>query len=231
MPPAPLNIGFDFADEALLEQALTHRSAGRHNYERLEFLGDAILSAIISQDLFERYPDAPEGDLSRARARLVRGTTLAQVAKERGLVGAIRLGSGEKKSGGQRRQSILADVLEAIIGAVYLEGGYQSCRTLVLDWFSSRLDDMPPVDSLKDAKTRLQEYLQQRGQDLPHYQLVNTTGADHARIFTIECQINSPEIRLTATGSSRRKAEQEAAGRVLSALENPATDQPGAGDE
>ncbi len=217
---AVFDIGFTFADEQLLEQALTHRSAGPHNYERLEFLGDAVLSAVISEALYERFPKAPEGDLSRARARLVRGVTLAKLATELGFMGVVRLGPGERKSGGHRRQSILADALEAVIGAIYLEAGLVTCRKVILGWFASRLDNLPAPEALKDAKTRLQEYLQQRGFELPQYELISAEGADHVKIFRIQCTVTSLPTPVEAKGSSRRKAEQIAAAQALAALQS-----------
>ncbi|MFK7958549.1 MAG: ribonuclease III [Lysobacterales bacterium] len=219
-------MGFTFADDQLLEQALTHRSAGSHNYERLEFLGDAILSAIISEALYERFPKAPEGDLSRARARLVRGVTLAKVATELGFMGVLRLGPGERKSGGHRRQSILADALEAVIGAMYLEAGLITCRKVILGWFASRLDNLPPPETLKDPKTLLQEYLQQRGFDLPEYKLISTEGADHAKVFRIQCTVTGLPEAMEAQGSSRRKAEQTAAAQSLAALQSSGQENP-----
>ncbi len=218
-PSAAFNIGYQFADQGLLEQALTHRSAGSHNSERLEFLGDSILGAIISESLYQRFPEASEGDLSRARARLVRGVTLAKLAGELGFMTVLRLGPGERKSGGQRRQSILADALEAVVGAIYLEAGLITCRDTVLSWFASRLDNLPPAESLKDAKTRLQEYLQQRGSPLPIYQLVRAEGADHAKVFGVSCTVAGLSEAVEADGGSRRKAEQNAAAIALAALE------------
>ncbi len=219
-----LQLGFTFSDPALLTQALTHRSASRTNNERLEFLGDSVLSTIISEALFARFPKASEGDLSRARARLVRGVTLARLAGELGFMGAVLLGPGERKSGGQRRQSILADALEAVIGAIYLEAGYVSCRQVVLSWFETRLDTLPAPEALKDAKTRLQEYLQQRGRPLPEYQLLSAEGADHAKVFRVRCMLDGDPNGHEASGSSRRKAEQTAAGLALNHLEEGAGD-------
>ncbi|MEM6936587.1 MAG: ribonuclease III [Pseudomonadota bacterium] len=214
-----LKLGFTFSDPALLTQALTHRSESRTNNERLEFLGDSVLSTIISEALFERFPNASEGDLSRARARLVRGVTLARLAGELGFMGAVLLGPGERKSGGQRRQSILADALEAVIGAIYLEAGYLTCRQVVLSWFENRLATLPAAEALKDAKTRLQEHLQQRGRPLPEYQLLGSEGADHAKVFQVRCVLDGDPQVFEASGSSRRKAEQTAAAMALSYLE------------
>jgi len=202
-----------------LQEALTHRSAGRINYERLEFLGDSILSLVVSQHLYERYPQANEGDLSRMRARIVRGRTLAEVAAKLGLGKQIILGQGEMKSGGIRRSSILADSLEALLGAILLDGGYQACQSVISRHFLPLIDALPPAETLKDAKTRLQEWLQARGRALPVYSLVKEEGADHARRFHVECQLDDGSKPAKAIGNSRRQAEQLAAGFWLEQLE------------
>lgn len=201
-----------------MRAALTHRSVGPFNNERLEFLGDALLNAIVSIELFTRFPDAPEGDLSRLRAWLVRGDTLAELGRELRLGDVLQLGEGERKSGGSRRGSIVADGLEAVIGAVYLDVGFDTTRTLVLRLLAERLDNLPPTDALKDPKTRLQEYLQARHQGLPSYELVATSGADHSRVFTVRCRIETLGVEHEATASSRRRAEQRAADACLEAL-------------
>lgn len=201
-----------------MREALTHRSVGAANNERLEFLGDALLNAAIAIELFRRWPDAPEGELSRLRAALVKGDTLADIARELGVGEALRLGEGERKSGGHRRDSILADALEAVVGAVYLDSDFDTTRGLVAELFRARLDDLPSADELKDAKTRLQEYLQCRGQSPPDYEVVDTAGADHARRFTVRCRIAGIALERTATATSRRKAEQGAARACLDAL-------------
>ena len=162
-------LGYDFTDQSLFVQALTHRSAGAGNNERLEFLGDAVLSVIIAQWLFERFPSASEGELTRLRSSLVKGSTLARIARELDLGACLQLGGGELKSGGHRRESILSDALEAIIGAIYVESGLDACRERVLDWFGDRLGAIVLGSDEKDAKTRLQEYLQSRGHPLPVY--------------------------------------------------------------
>ncbi|WP_318284941.1 ribonuclease III [Halomonas denitrificans] len=208
-----------FGDPALLEQALTHRSHGYRHNERLEFLGDALLNFTIAALLFEERPDAPEGDLSRMRARLVRDRTLAQVARELGLGDHLRLGPGELKSGGYLRESILADALEAIFGAALLDGGVDRARQLVEALLRPRLDALPDVDMLKDPKTRLQEFLQARGLNLPEYRVIEERGADHAREFTVSCTVDVLDAPVQATAGSRRKAEQAAARAVLERIE------------
>lgn len=211
-------LGYRFRDETLLQTALTHRSAGAVNNERLEFLGDAILNTVIAIDLFERRPESPEGQLSRLRASLVRGETLAAIARELGLGEFVRLGEGERKSGGFRRDSILADTVEAIIGAVYLDSDFPTASDLILGLYSTRLENLPRAEDLKDPKTRLQEYLQSRGEALPDYQLVESSGADHARRFTVRCCVDAFSVHCEATATSRRKAEQQAASDCLQRL-------------
>lgn len=209
---------YRFDRPELLSEALTHRSAGRPNNERLEFLGDAVLNLLIAEALYHRVPDADEGALSRLRALLVRGETLAEIAGELNLGEALSLGSGELKSGGFRRRSILADALEAVIGAVYLDGGFKACRDLVGELFASRLASLPDTDSLKDPKTRLQEYLQARQFPLPVYRLVAEEGEPHRRRFRVACEIPGLDRPVEAGGRSRRAAEQEAARRALVGL-------------
>ena len=202
-----------------MQEALTHRSAGRTNYERLEFLGDSVLNLVVSKLLFERYPQANEGDLSRMRARIVRGRTLTEVASKLGLGKQIMLGQGEMKSGGIRRSSILADGLEALLGAILLDGGYMACQAVISRHFLPLIDALPPAESLKDAKTRLQEWLQARGRALPVYTLVKEEGADHAKRFHVECQLDDGSKPARAVSSSRRQAEQLAAASWLAQLE------------
>lgn len=205
---------YSFTDPRLLEAALTHRSfSGSRNNERLEFLGDAMLNASIAQALYLTYPKASEGELSRLRATLVKGETLASIAAELGLGDHLHLGIGEMKSGGYRRTSILADALEAVLAAVYLDSDFDTCQTLIQRLFASRFASLPPVDELKDPKTRLQEYLQARQQPLPVYTVQSMAGEPHERCFVIECVIG--DIVTCASGSSRRKAEQEAARKAL----------------
>ncbi len=208
-------IGYRFRDTGLLQEALTHRSAGAVNNERLEFLGDSVLNTIVSSRLFERHAAAPEGDLSRMRARLVRGSTLGELATGIGLGQQLHLGEGERKSGGFRRTSILADAFEALLGAIFLDGGYEACRRVVLDFFDPLIEALPDPEELKDAKTRLQEWLQGRGRPLPEYLLQREEGADHAKQFFITCRLTDEALEVEGSGSSRRKAEQAAAALVL----------------
>lgn len=212
-------LGHRFADRQLLELALTHRSHGNDNNERLEFLGDSIVNFLIAEDLYQRFPQAREGQLSRLRARQVKGTTLAELAREFSLGDYLRLGSGELKSGGFRRESILADALEAVIGAIYLDAGMDVTRQRVLGWFDSRLQGLSLSDTQKDPKTRLQEFLQSRQRPLPRYEVIHVEGEAHAQLFTVECVIDQLDYRPLGIGSSRRFAEQEAAEKALQALE------------
>ncbi len=211
-------IGHDFADPALCQRALTHRSAGSRNNERLEFLGDGLVNMIVAEALYLRHPTADEGWLTRARAQLVREASLAGIARELQLGERLELGPGERKSGGYRRDSILADALEALIGAIHLDAGFETCRRVVLGWFASRLENLVATGTEKDAKTRLQEWLQGRALPLPEYVLVDTRGEEHDKVFDVLCRLSSPEIEAVADGSSRRQAEQRAAVRVLERL-------------
>lgn len=215
-------LGYQFQDEALLELALTHRSCGARNNERLEFLGDSILNHLIAEALFRQFEDAHEGDLSRMRAALVRGETLADMARELELGEYVILGPGEMKSGGRHRDSIIADTLEAILGAILLDAGVDQCRERVFAWFESRLRAISPRHSGKDPKTSLQEYLQGRGLSLPKYQLLQVDGEDHAQEFTVSCELKESGLNLKGSGSSRRKAEQAAAQAALEALSDNA---------
>jgi ribonuclease III len=212
-------LGHEFADEALLEQALTHRSAGPRNNERFEFLGDAQLSLVIAEALFERFPKADEGALTRARSQLVREPQLAELARGQGLGERLILGPGELKTGGWRRDSILADALEAIIGAIHLDAGFSACRSAVRALFEPLLEGLPPgLKAQKDAKTRLQEWLQQRQLGLPDYDLVAARGEDHDKVFEVRCRVGAFDIEARASASVRREAEQQAAAEVLAAL-------------
>lgn len=216
MNPEPVQqrLSHAFHDPLLLEAALTHRSvSGGRNNERLEFLGDALLNAIIAEALYMAYPQASEGELSRLRATLVKGETLAAIAGDLDLGRHLRLGPGELKSGGFRRTSILADALEALVAAVYLDSDFETCRNLVLRLYRTRFATLPPVEQLKDPKTRLQERMQARQQPLPVYHVRSISGEPHERCFVIECQAG--DIVTRASGSSRRKAEQEAARKAL----------------
>lgn len=207
-------IDYVFSDPDLLQRALTHRSHGPGHYERLEFLGDSLLSFVVAEMILQRRPHASEGDLSRLRSRLVRDVTLAEIATELDLGEYLRLGQGELKSGGFTRQSILADVLEAIIGAVYLDGGFEAARTMIHVLLGERERALPEAEKLKDPKTRLQELLQSHGHDLPEYQVVAESGADHAKQFEVACRAGDLAPEVTARAASRRKAEQAAA-RVM----------------
>ena len=209
-------LGYVFQRPELLEDALTHRSASPRNNERLEFLGDALLNLVIAECLFQRYPQASEGELSRLRATLVKGEALAVLARRLKLGESLRLGQGELKSGGPQRESILADALEAIFGAVYLDGGLAACRTLILHLYRDDLDRLAGAGELKDPKTRLQEYLQARQQPLPAYNVLEIRGEPHAQSFTVECAV--ADCRALAVGSNRRKAEQDAARQILEQL-------------
>jgi ribonuclease-3 len=213
-----VGIDYRFQDPQLLREALTHRSMGAGNYERLEFLGDSVLNLVVAMRLYERHPEAPEGDLSRMRARLVRGATLAEVAAGLGLGASVKLGEGELKSGGFRRASILADALEAVLGAVFIDGGYEACRDVVLSLFDPLISKLPDAEELKDAKTRLQEWLQARGRPLPQYRLEREEGADHAKRFHVSVQLQDDGAQVEAEGGSRRKAEQAAAAALLETL-------------
>lgn len=212
-----MELTYRFRDPGLAALALTHRSAGKPNNERMEFLGDALLGAIVAEMLYETHPKATEGEMSRLRAQLVNGQALAEVARELELGDRLKLGSGELKSGGFRRDSILADAFEALVAAVYLDGGFDACRHTVRALFADRVAALPR--SSKDAKTRLQEWLQAQGWPLPHYELVGTQGEDHARIFDVNCVVAEPmAITALGRGSSRRLAEQDAAETVLGRL-------------
>lgn len=211
-------LGHEFDDPALLHRALTHRSAGAANNERLEFLGDSLLNSIVAIELFRRRPQAPEGELSRMRAALVRGETLAGIARELEVSPALVMGEGERKSGGHRRESILADAVEALVGAVFLDSDFETTRALVLRLFAERLEDLPSADELKDPKTRLQEFLQSRRHAPPDYEVVDVSGADHAQQFTVRCRIEALDCEQRATATSRRKAEQRAARACLDSL-------------
>lgn len=215
IPELERALGYDFRSGELLRQALTHRSYGVPHNERLEFLGDSVLNCVIAQALYERFSEIKEGDLSRLRANLVRQESLAEIAKVLDLGAHMRLGEGEMKSGGFRRPSILADALEAVFGAVFIDGGFDQGRCTILQLYEPFLSTLDPRHSGKDAKTALQEFLQGRRLALPLYHLRATRGEAHAQEFEVECQI--PELGISATGhgASRRAAEQEAAQRAF----------------
>jgi len=210
-------LGYSFNDVSLLRQALTHRSAQGTSNERLEFRGDAVLDIVVSEVLFHTLPDAPEGDLSRLRASLVRDTTLAGVASDLGMGDHLILGSGERKTGGHRRESILADALEALFGAVYLDSDFDTSAGLIRRVFAEKLDELPHADDLRDPKTRLQEWLQARGASPPDYELVNVSGKAHQQHFEVRCLVPDQEPA-TGEGRSRRSAEQQAARHMLGRL-------------
>ena len=209
---------YRFHDVGLFVQALTHRSATGRNNERLEFLGDAVLDFVISDSLFKLRPDADEGDLSKLRASLVKDTSLAGIAVDIGLGEHLILGSGERKTGGHRRESILADALEAIFGAVYLDSGFDAAKDLIDRVFEQRLDKLPDAEDLRDPKTRLQEWLQARKLSLPIYDLVSVTGKDHRQKFVVSCTVNELSQATEGDSTSRRKAEQRAASAMLGML-------------
>ena len=211
---------YQFSDPQLLTLALSHRSCGSNNNERLEFLGDAVLGMAISSFLFKRFPEAREGDLSRIRSQLVRAESLAEIARELDLGPELLLGPGEMKSGGHRRDSILGDTVEALLGAVFLDQGLGAVEACIQNWFSASLNTLTLDTPVKDAKTALQEWLQARGKPLPEYLVVKTEGEDHSRLFTMSCTIDAVEKTAQATASSRRKAEQLVAEELVKKLEN-----------
>ena len=211
-------IGYEFQDSQLLKTALTHRSLGKNNNERLEFLGDSILGWVIAEALYQQFPFAKEGQLSRLRARLIKGQTLAKIAAEFKLGDHLRLGQGELKSGGFRRVSTLADALEAIIGAIYLDSDIATCRQVVLSWFNIRLESLSLASNLKDPKTLLQEYLQAHKYALPDYQVISTTGKEHEQVFKVVCRVEPLSKDVMGKGTSRRFAEQDAAHKILITL-------------
>lgn len=224
LPDTLPGIDYRFRDPALLQRALTHRSFGPGHYERLEFLGDSLLNLVIAELLYHGRPHAHEGDLSRLRSRLVRDATLARIAAELDLGDSLKLGIGELKSGGFLRESILADVFEALIGAIYLDGGFDAARRVVAEVFADRIEQLPDAESLKDPKTRLQERLQAEGHPLPEYEVVSESGADHAKDFEVECRVGQLHPPVRASAGSRRKAEQAAARRMLERLQSTPND-------
>ena len=212
-------IGHRFNAPQLLAQALTHRSAGAAHNERLEFLGDALVNLVVAEALYLRWPRADEGALTRARAEMVRESALAAIARELDLGPRLTLGPGELKSGGHRRDSILADALEAVVAAIHLDSDFDHCREVVLPRFEPAFAALPPPHKVgKDAKTRLQEWLQARQRALPVYELVSESGDDHAKVFRVACALAEPAFRAEGEGSSRRAAEQAAAESVLGML-------------
>jgi len=216
-------LGYDLPQLDLYRAALTHRSAHHDNNERLEFLGDAVLGMVIAEELFRRYPAASEGTLSRLRSRLVSTEPLAAIGVSIGIGAMLRLGSGELRSGGFRRESILADATEALFGAVHLAGGVEAARGLILNLYARQLEELRPEAELKDSKTQLQEMLQGRGEALPNYVLEAAVGEPHEQVFAVRCEVrlaDGGELQADGAGSSRRRAEQEAAARALEQLRN-----------
>jgi len=212
--------GHLFSDPGLLEQALTHASAGGRNNERLEFLGDGLLNMIVAEALFERWPRADEGELTRARASLVRESALAELGRRLEVGRQLIFGPGELKTGAHRRDSILADAVEAIIAAVYLDAGFGPCRELVRGWFADAVEAVPAGKVLKDPKTRLQEWLQARQQLLPSYAVIEASGEDHDRHFRASCRLEDSSLQTEGAGGSRRAAEQQAAAAMLEQLQS-----------
>jgi ribonuclease-3 len=210
--------GYTCRDLSLFESALTHRSAGGSHNERLEFLGDAVLNCVTAEVLYRQFPTAPEGELSRYRATLVSGESLAMVASELQLGDWMRLGAGELKSGGFRRKSILADTLEALFGAIYLDGGFDAAFKVIEGVFATRLPQLPSAAQLKDPKTRLQETLQARAMALPEYVVEAISGEPHAQQFRVRCEVRTLQLQAQGEGSSRRAAEQESAQRAMEQL-------------
>jgi ribonuclease III len=220
LPILMRKLGYKFVNLDLLRSAITHRSRGGTHNERLEFLGDSILNFTIAAELYRRFPKAREGDLTRMRALMVRGETLSLIAREFSLGEYLHLGLGEQKSGGSQRDSILADAVEAIIGAMFLDGGLEICQKRILEWFDARLQLLSPGGSEKDAKTKLQEFLQAKHLALPDYRIVETTGDPHDPTFKVECVSDVLEKPIYGTANTRRKAEQAAAEAALEFLKS-----------
>lgn len=215
--------GYTPLRDELFTMALTHRSASSVNNERLEFLGDAVLNLLVAEHLYARFPDADEGDLSRLRARVVSAEPLAQLAQRLGIGDVLQLGGGELKTGGFRRQSILADAFEAVIGAVFLDRGMDAARAQVLPLVAPVIEQLPHPAALKDPKTRLQEWLQAHGEPLPEYRVVSVSGEAHEQSFVVECALATRACSASGAGTSRRRAEQQAAVKLLGMLESGAT--------
>lgn len=213
-----IEVDYQFSDTALLRQALTHRSASKNHNERLEFLGDAVLGLVIAQRVYEKFPNLPEGKLTRMRSNLVKGETLAKLARELDLGGLIKLGPGEMKSGGRRRDSILADSVEALLGAIYIDAGLEAVTKSIDKLFDNRIKALDPNEQIKDNKTQLQEFLQGKQLDLPEYMVTDIKGKDHAQTFTVLCKVVAFDMHKTGVGKSRRIAEQEAAKLILENL-------------
>jgi ribonuclease-3 len=220
------SFGYRFVTPALCEAALTHRSAGTAHNERLEFLGDAVLNCCVARLLYDAHPQVDEGDLSRLRATMVSGATLAEISAELGMGEHVRLGAGELKSGGFRRSSILADVFEAMLGAIYLDSGFDAVMAVVVRIMGPRLRELPAANTLKDPKTRLQEKLQGRGLALPTYTLTSVSGEPHAQTFIVSCEVFPFGLAAVGEAGSRRRAEQLAAAKLLELLPAEMQDSP-----
>jgi len=218
-PALEKRLGHRFRDPALLAQALTHRSHGSPHYERLEFLGDSVLGCVVTEALFRRHPGLPEGKLSRIRAGLIREESLARIGRELGIAAFLRLDESTARNEGAERPSILADALEAVYGAVFLDAGYEAAREVVERTFGKALTELDPDAVEKDAKTRLQEYLQAKRCAKPQYRVVSTSGAKQNLTFEIECLVADLDLKASGSGTSRQRAEQQAAGNLLSLLE------------
>lgn len=214
------SLAYEFADQALLKRALTHRSAPGGNNERLEFLGDAVLQMLVSELVFAERPDASEGRLSRLRSSLVKDSTLSRIAAEIGVGKHLILGPGERKSGGHRRASILADALEALFGAVYLDAGFDAARNVIFHAYGERISDLPDQVELRDPKSRLQEHLQGRQFALPDYRMEYVSGKAHQQSFEVSCHIAERDLQTRGRGSTRRDAEQQAASAMLELLDD-----------
>jgi ribonuclease-3 len=217
-PVLERRLGYRFKDPALLSQALTHRSFGSPHYERLEFLGDSVLGCVVTELLFLRHPELPEGKLSRIRAGLIREESLARIGRELGIAPFLRLDESTARNEGAERPSILADALEAVYGAVFLDDGYAAARAVIERTFGTALSQLDPDAVQKDAKTRLQEYLQAKRRAKPQYRVVATSGAKQNLVFEVECAVDDLALKAMGSGSSRQRAEQQAAGNLLSLL-------------
>lgn len=216
--PLYKKLNYSFNNPKLLQQALTHRSVGKINNERLEFLGDSILNFVIASELYLRFKKAKEGDLSRIRSFLVKGDRLTEIANSIELGQILELGPGELKTGGFRRASILEDAIEAIFGAIFLDGGYENARQVIIDLYKNPLANLPPIEELKDAKTRLQEHLQAKRLPLPEYKIEEILGEQHNRSFKVSCNVPGLKVPTFGVARSRRRAEQESAENALTEL-------------
>ena len=212
-------LGYQFNDEALLVQSLTHKSTRQKNNERLEFLGDAVLGLVIADQLWKQFPQAREGQLSKLRSNLVRGSALAEISMQFQLSDYLIMGPAEYKSGSHHRESILEDTIEAIVGAIHCDGGLSAAQQCILSWFETVLSQCSLTEELNDAKTRLQEYLQKQGYDLPQYQTLNIDGAEHQQLFTVGCTVVELNLFEQAQGTSRKRAEQAAAEKILDQID------------